>query len=127
MPRISCNYRSKFEKDVAKFLKSLKIKFKYESKRIPYEFIAQRTYLVDFILPNGIIVETKGRFTASDRKKHLLLKEQHPEIDIRLLFQRSANTLYKGSQTTYGMWCDKYNIKWCDWKDTETLKRWIDE
>ena len=29
----------------------------------------------------------------ADRKKHLLIKEQHPELDIRFVFSRAGNKL----------------------------------
>lgn len=56
-------------------------------------------------------METKGRFVAADRSKHLAVKEQHPEHDIRFVFERN-NTLNKKSKTTYSMWCDKHGFKW---------------
>lgn len=61
-----------------------------------------------------LIVETKGRFTAADRKKHLLIKEQHPGYDIRFLFQRSASRLSKKSKTTYADWCRKHGFLFAD-------------
>ena len=33
-------------------------------------------------LPNGVLVEVKGRWTPENRKKHLLVRAQHPELDI---------------------------------------------
>ena len=33
------------------------------------------TYTPDFVLPNGVIIETKGRFVAADRRKHLEIKK----------------------------------------------------
>lgn len=63
---------------------------------------------------SGLIVETKGRFTAADRKKHLLIKEQHPDLDIRFLFQRSASRLSKKSKTTYADWCRKHGFQFAD-------------
>lgn len=67
-------------------------------------------------------METKGVFSAKDRKKHLLIKEQHPELDIRFVFQRSTNALYKGSPTTYGEWCDEHGFKYAD---TTIPKEWL--
>ena len=68
-------YRSKFEKDVITNLPK-KIKFFYEYKRLSYVQPAiLRSYLPDLYFPNtNIFVELKGRFTISDRKKHLYLK-----------------------------------------------------
>ena len=71
-----------------------------------------RTYTPDFILPNGIIVESKGRFTADDRRKHLAVKAQHPELDIRFVFTNPNSKLATGAKTSYGQWCDKHGYKY---------------
>ena len=73
-----------------------------------------KTYTPDFVLDNGIIIETKGRFISPDRAKHLAVRNQHPELDIRFVFTNSKSKLYKGSKTTYGMWCSKYDFKYAD-------------
>ena len=44
------------------------------------------TYKPDFILQNGIVIETKGHFVSADRAKHLLIKAQHPDLDLRFVF-----------------------------------------
>jgi hypothetical protein len=69
-------------------------------------------YTPDFKLSNGIYIETKGRFLLDDRKKHLYIKEQYPDLDIRFVFQNPKTKLYKGSKTTYANWCDKHGFKW---------------
>lgn len=51
-------------------------------------------------------------FETADRKKHLLIREQYPHLDIRFVFQNPNNKLYKGSKTTYAMWCEKYGFKY---------------
>ena len=43
-------------------------------------------YKPDFVLPNGIIIETKGQFLSSDRTKHKLIAKQNPLLDIRFVF-----------------------------------------
>ena len=110
--RRTSEYRSGFEAKTAQYLKRLGVEFEYESLRI--EYMKQATYTPDFILPNGIVIETKGLWTAEDRTKHLLIREQHPELDVRLCFQNARNKIRKGSKTTYAMWCEKKGIKHCD-------------
>ena len=100
-------YRSGLERVVAEFLKQNKKNFRYEDLKIEWKDLRYRTYTPDFILDNGIIVETKGIFDNEDRRKHLAVREQHPELDIRLVFSNANAKLYKGSKTTYAMWCDK--------------------
>jgi len=107
---IKHGYRSGLEEQTAEHLRKLSIPFEYEpkGKRVPYLIPASKhTYTPDFVFPNGLIVETKGRFTTADRKKHQLIKQQHPELDIRFVFQNANAKLYKGSPTTYAMWCKK--------------------
>jgi hypothetical protein len=93
-------YRSGLEHGISNDLTEAKINFGYETTKISY-IIPERTskYTVDFTLPNGILVETKGRWTTEDRKKHLLIREQHPELDIRIVFQSSKSKIRKGSKT----------------------------
>jgi len=79
--------RNKFETKIYSQLKRAKIKFDYESIRVPY--ILARFYLPDFILetPLGkVYVETKGHLRREDKAKLIAVKKQHPEIDLRLLF-----------------------------------------
>ena len=110
--RRTSNFHSGFEAKTAHYLTRLGVEFEYESTKIKYMKMA--TYTPDFILPNGIIVETKGLWTSEDRTKHLLIREQHPELDVRLCFQNARNKIRKGSKTTYAIWCEKKGIKYCD-------------
>ena len=80
---------------------------------IKYEKPAtQHKYTPDFVLPNGIIIEAKGIFEREDRQKHLLIKMQYPDLDIRFVFQNHKLKLYKGSKTTYADWADKNGFKY---------------
>ena len=118
-------YRSGFENKVASALSEQKIKFQYEVTQVKY--IKPQTnhkYTVDFTLPNGILIETKGRWTTEDRKKHLLIKDQHPELDIRFVFMNPKGKIRKGSKTTYADFCDKNGIIWAD---KQIPKAWYKE
>jgi hypothetical protein len=68
----------------------------------------------DFILPNGIIVETKGQFLSSDRSKHKLIKEQNPDLEIRFVFSNSNTKIGSKSKTTYAMWCSRFGFEYAD-------------
>ena len=103
----SRRYRSGLEREVAEYLKDKQSKVRYEVLKIEWEDLRYRTYTPDFILDNGIIIETKGIFDSEDRRKHLEVRKQHPELDIRFVFSNSKGKLYKGSKTTYGDWCEK--------------------
>lgn len=117
-------FRSNYEREVCNLLDDDEVKFEYETMNLYYEVAEQRKYTPDVILPNGIILELKGRFTTADRKKMLLVMKQHPDLDIRMVFQRHTNKLFKGSLTTYSEWCNKKGIKWA----SKTVpKEWIKE
>jgi isocitrate dehydrogenase kinase/phosphatase len=108
-------YRSGLEADISKVLAENNVDGEYEQHTIAYTVPAtEHTYTPDFRLPNGIFVETKGRFVLEDRKKHVLIKQQHPELDIRFVFQNSKNKIRKGSKTTYADWCNKHGFLYAD-------------
>ena len=117
-------YRSGLEEVVDSALKQHNIDGEYEKHKIKYTIPAtDHTYTPDFRLPNGIFVETKGRFVVEDRKKHVLIRKQHPELDIRFVFQNSKNKIRKGSPTTYADWCVKHGFIYAD----KTIpQEWLD-
>ena len=123
--KIAHGFRSGLEERVCEQLAFLNILDCYEIKKIPFvQPEKNRNYTPDFWLPNGIIVETKGVFTVQDRQKHLLIKEQYPDLDLRFVFSNSKNKLRKGSKTTYADWCNKYNFIFADQLIPE---EWINE
>jgi hypothetical protein len=110
-------YRSGFESKLVELLQSKNIKFKYEETAIKWiQPETSHKYTPDFFLPNNVIIEAKGRWTADDRKKHVLIKQQHPDLDIRFIFQNPNSKLRKGTKTTYADFCDKHGFKWCSIK-----------
>ena len=120
---IKHGYRSGFEHKVADQLTESNTGFEYETTVIDYiKPETHHKYTVDFTLPNGILVDTKGRWILEDRKKHLLIKQQHPELDIRIVFQSAKGKIRKGSKTTYADFCDKHGIIWAD---KEIPKDWL--
>ena len=107
-------FRSGLEHKVSEYLINLKVRFEYEPFKIEWEDLAYRTYTPDFVLFNGIIIETKGMFTAADRRKHLAIKRQHPNLDIRFVFENSRRKLRKGAKSNYSEWCIKYGFQYYD-------------
>jgi len=105
-------YRSGLEVSVAKDLEAKGVPFEYEKKKIKWADFKVRTYTPDIVLSNGVIIETKGRFVAADRRKHLEIKKQYPDLDIRFVFSNPNAKLNKGSSTTYGQWCKRYGFKY---------------
>lgn len=109
---ISKPFRSKFEQMIAFGLLALDRCFEYEPDKFTYTLT--KTYTPDFKLPNGIYVESKGVLRASDITKLRAFKEQHPEVDLRLLFQNAKNKVRRGSKTTYGEWATKNGFIWAE-------------
>lgn len=107
------NFRSGLEDQTAAELKASNVKYSYETLKVPYTIPASaHRYTPDFILPNGIIIETKGLFDHADRAKHLLVQAQWPDLDIRLIFQNPDTPINPNSPTSYGDWCDKFGFRW---------------
>ena len=121
---IKYGYRSGLESKVSAQLNEAGVSFEYETFKIEYQVNETRKYTPDFRLPSGIIVETKGRFVAADRKKHLLVQQQHPDLDIRFVFSNSKAKLNKGAKSTYADWCIKHGFLYAD----KTIpEEWLDE
>jgi|TARA_B100001121_G_C18669881_1_gene613229 hypothetical protein len=105
-------FRSKFEEQVAKSFDKQGHTYLYEPSKITYQLSC--SYTPDFCLPNGIYLETKGFLKPSDRRKHIAIKDQHPDLDIRFVFMRD-NKLSKNSKHTYVSWAEKHGFQACVW------------
>lgn len=106
--------RSKLEERCEEILKA-KTTIEYEPERLPFTQPAvQRHYIPDFRLANGSYIEIKGRLTLEDRKKMLLVKEQHPDKIFRFIFGNGNNKLTKKSPTTYLEWATKNGFEAID-------------
>lgn len=114
---IERTFRSGLEAGLSADLEARNVQFEYESEKIKYTVPSREaTYTPDFKLSNGIYVEAKGIFDVDDRHKHLLVKQQHPNLDIRFVFQNSKAKIYKGSKTSYADWCRKHGYQYADKK-----------
>ena len=68
-------FRSGLEAKIASELGEELVTFEYEPHSICFLRPSRNSkYTPDFLLPNGIYIEAKGRFITSDRQKHLLMK-----------------------------------------------------
>lgn len=120
------NYRSGLEEKVAKQLELNKISYEYESKncKINYKIpSSNHIYTNDFRIVTYtskiIYIEVKGIWDYADRYKHYLIKKQHPELDIRLVFGNAKNPIRRGSKTSYATICEgggKGIFKGMKWK-----------
>ena len=106
-------FRSELEEKVSDLLCELGVDYEYEPTKVSYQI--QHNYSPDFLLNNGIYLETKGYWDAADRRKMKAVKEQNPDLDIRMVFQAPYNKISKKSKTTYAKWCEKHDIPWTAW------------
>jgi hypothetical protein len=105
-------FRSKLEQQIAKAFDTVGLKYTYESSKLEYTLSC--SYTPDFFLENGVILEVKGFLKPTDRRKMIAVKAQHPDLDIRFVFQKD-NPLAKGSKHTYMSWAEKNGFPACVW------------
>lgn len=116
-------FGSGLEAEVAARLDASGAHYEYGRSRkkgsgISYRLESEQEYFPDFRLTNGIIIEAKGYFKKDMRDKHLAIRNQHPELDIRFVFSRSKDRI-KGSngrslKMTCASWCETHGFKYAD-------------
>lgn len=105
-------YKSGFERSIVANLKSRGVKFRYESKQVPY--VLSRTYHPDFeMVDHGFFVEAKGLLDRDSRTKMIAVKQQHPELDIRFVFM-NADKKVPGLKQSHGEWATKNGFIWAN-------------
>lgn len=122
--------RSKLEDRIQEQLEASGLTYGYEVLRLSYEIPARKArYTPDFIIgAEGhppLVIEAKGYMRPKDRQLLLLVKEQNPSLDIRVVFQRAQNKIHKNSPTTYAAWCDAHGIRWAD--GGQIPEEWLNE
>ena len=120
------NFRSGFEVEIAEILGSQNIPFQYED--VIFEYYVLRNYTPDFRLTkkdgSDMLIEGKGYFTSADRTKMKLVREHHPDIDLRIWFQQD-NWLTKKKKQRYSDWARKNGFKYH--VGTKFPKKWKEE
>lgn len=106
-------YRSRFEQRVAMEIERATGKpVAFEVTKVKYTVPSRvATYTPDFTLGNGIHIEAKGLFDAADRQKHLLVKAQCPDMDVRIVFMKDQRLTKSPKSDLYSTWCLKHGIK----------------
>jgi hypothetical protein len=120
--------RSRLEQRFEEILRDNDVKYKYEVTKISYIIPeSSHTYTVDWTIDKKLLIETKGYLSDySERRKYVLLKEQHPDLDLRFVFD-NPNKLCGGTKMTHAKWAEKYEFTYCSIKDTETILKWVQE
>lgn len=87
----------------------------YEPEKLTYTLT--KDYIPDFVITlkngNKIYVEAKGLGRAFDydaRSKMIAVKEQHPDLDIRIVFM-ADRSISKGSKMRPSDWATKHGFK----------------
>jgi hypothetical protein len=123
--KLEKTYRSGLEKNIAAQLDAEGLSYDYEQLKLEYNVPARvAKYTPDFKV-GTIVIESKGAFgygpnrfsggdPAKERQKLLLIKAQHPDLDLRIVFQRASTKIYKNSPTTYAAWATTHGFKWSD-------------
>lgn len=100
------SYRNPYEKRCARDLGD---GWEYETMKLPY--VIEHIYVPDFIdRAAKRIVEAKGRFPASDRKKMLAVKAAHPDWTYEIWFTNPDAPINKGSKATNRAWAEKHGF-----------------
>ncbi len=105
-------FRSGLEGQVAKQLTASGNQWTYESQS--FDLLIPRSYTPDFFLDNGVVLEVKGYFDAEDRRLIKLFREQHPDVDLRMVLQKPHQKLTKTGKMTYAGWCERCSVPWCE-------------
>ena len=120
--------RSKLELQFEKILQDNEVEYAYEITKIPYTVPeSSHKYVVDWTICNGVMIETKGWLeNLTERKKYQLIKEQHPDIDIRFVFANPQKAC-GGVKMTHAERAEKFGFKYCSINDKEQIVSWIKE
>ena len=112
---VAAGWRSGFEMETAAYLEERGVYFEFEKYKLAYVVPSRDAkYTPDFYVTTRsgktIICETKGLFATADRQKMILVKQYHPDLDIRMVFSNWNSRISPKSKTTYKMWCEKHNF-----------------
>lgn len=107
-----------FEERVIGDLSDRRIPFEYEPEAISYS--VERRYIPDLRLSETLYVELKGYFRQDAQRKMKAVKAQHPELDIRFVFQKADATIQgakkrkDGSKMTCSEWAERNGFAWAE-------------
>ena len=111
--------RNAFERRVDAEFKRLGAGARYESLQIPYNI--DYVYNPDWILPNGTVVEGKGRLTPDEKRKMIAVKRCNPHLKIVFVFY-DAHKKISGTKQTHAGWAEKNGF---GWSHELPLEEWI--
>ena len=110
----SHRFRSKLEAAVWGKIEAVQPQASFESIKLPYTL--SHTYTPDIILPNGVVIEIKGKFVVKgvdSRPKMLAIKAAFPQLDVRFIFQTPHAPVAPRAKMTNAEWAEKHGFPWC--------------
>ena len=115
-----------FEQRVMSNLTAKGVEFTFEPHSLPYS--VTRDYIPDLLI-GEMYVEIKGYFRQDAQRKMRAVKKQHPNKDIRFLFQRAEATIQgakkrkDGTKMTCREWAERYGFQYAEGE--EIPQTWI--
>ena len=115
-----------FEERVIGDLNQRGVPYQYEPDKVSYT--VERFYIPDLLL-GTMYVELKGYFRQDAQRKMKAVKAQHPELDIRFVFQNASATIQgakkrkDGSKMTCAEWADRNGFVWAE---ATIPEEWLD-
>ena len=116
-----------FEERVISDLTERGVPYKYEPEKIAYT--VERHYIPDLLI-NQMWVELKGYFRQDAQRKMKAIKAQHPDMDIRFVFQKADSPIQgakkrkDGSKMTCAEWADRQGFVWAE---ATIPEEWLNE
>lgn len=112
-----------FEERVISDLNERGVSHVYEPDKLAY--YVERHYVPDLKIGTtnqvgGILVELKGYFRQDAQRKMKAVKAQHPDLDIRFVFQNANATIQgakkrkDGTKMTCAEWADRNGFVWAE-------------
>ncbi len=114
-----------FEDKVICDLDERGVPYMYEPDKIAY--YVERHYIPDLKI-GTMFVELKGYFRQDAQRKMKAVKAQHPELDIRFVFQKADATIQgakkrkDGTKMTCSEWAERNGFVWAE---TTIPKEWL--
>lgn len=115
-----------FEQKVMSNLTAKGVEFTFEPHSLTYS--VTRDYIPDLLI-GEMYVEIKGYFRQDAQRKMRAVKKQHPNKDIRFLFQKAEATIQgakrrkDGTKMTCREWAERYGFQYAEGE--EIPDKWI--
>lgn len=105
-------FKSGIERNLDQQLRLSGLEYSYEQIKIPYT--TSWNYIPDFYIPSrDIYIEAKGWLRREDQVKMRAVKRQHPELDIRFVFEDITKKI-QNSKTTNAEWADRNGFPYAE-------------